>query len=138
VIPAEITAKHGVSQEDVFRHGGNAQGIEDAVFNFATVAHDHLNTAYDMLKAEGSQGRVPGDALPVFLAGVRVIRVVTMDGDFADNSTRCQTGSCGQLPPSARKGRLQRVRPETTAQRRAASVADVVGVLQKASMNASW
>ncbi|KAF8195570.1 isoprenoid synthase domain-containing protein [Pholiota molesta] len=72
VIPAEITAKHGVSQEDVFRHGGDAQGIEDAVFDFATVAHDHLNTAYDMLKAEGSQGRVPGDALPVFLAGVPV------------------------------------------------------------------
>lgn len=138
VIPAEITAKHSVSQEDVFRHGGDAQGIEDAVFEFATVAHEHLNTAYDMLTAEGSQGRVPEEALPVFLAGVRVICVVTTDGDFADNSAWCHPGSCGQLPPSTRKSRLQRVRPEAAAKRRLAGMADVDGVLQTAFVNASW
>ncbi|KAH9936315.1 isoprenoid synthase domain-containing protein [Fomitopsis serialis] len=37
MIPAEITARHGVSQEEVFRKGGQASGIEDAVFEFATV-----------------------------------------------------------------------------------------------------
>ncbi|KAF8903159.1 Squalene/phytoene synthase, partial [Gymnopilus junonius] len=73
VIPAEITAKHGVSQEEVFRHGPQAQGIEDAVFEFATLAHDHLTTARDMLTSfEGSNGRVPREAMPIFLAGVPV------------------------------------------------------------------
>ncbi|KDR82829.1 hypothetical protein GALMADRAFT_220830 [Galerina marginata CBS 339.88] len=72
-IPAEITAKHGVSQEDVFRHGPQAHGIEDAVFEFATIAHDHLNTARDMLvNSDGSNGRVPREAMPVFLAGIPV------------------------------------------------------------------
>ncbi|CAL1713125.1 unnamed protein product [Somion occarium] len=36
VIPAEITAKHGVNQEEVFRYGGEAKGVDDAVFEFAT------------------------------------------------------------------------------------------------------
>ena len=38
IIPAEITARHGVSQEDVFRKGPGAKGIDDAVFEFATLA----------------------------------------------------------------------------------------------------
>src|SRR5882762_1722187 len=37
VIPAEVTAKHGVSQEEVFRKGPGASGIDDAVYEFATV-----------------------------------------------------------------------------------------------------
>ncbi|KAJ3509997.1 hypothetical protein NLJ89_g4917 [Agrocybe chaxingu] len=73
VIPAEITAKHGVSQEEVFRHGPDAEGIEDAVFEFATLAHDHLNTARTMLAAsDGANGRVPREAMSVFLPGVQV------------------------------------------------------------------
>ena len=69
VIPAEITARHGVSQEEVFRKGGNAKGIDDAVFEFATVANDHLITAREMFKETG--GKVPGPARPVFLSAVR-------------------------------------------------------------------
>ncbi|KAH9841568.1 isoprenoid synthase domain-containing protein [Rhodofomes roseus] len=65
VIPAEITARHGVSQEEVFRKGGQAKGIEDAVFEFATVANDNLQTSLEMLKTE-----VPGRARPVFLNAV--------------------------------------------------------------------
>jgi len=72
VIPAEITAKHGVTQEDMFRHGPQAVGIEDAVFEFATIANDHLLTARDMFKEEGLGGKVPVRAMPVFLAGVPV------------------------------------------------------------------
>lgn len=68
VIPAEITARHGVSQEDVFRQGGNAKGIDDAVFEFATLANDHLITARDMFKETGE--KVPGPVQPVFLAAV--------------------------------------------------------------------
>lgn len=70
IIPAEITAKHGVSQEDVFRYGPEAQGIEDAVFEFATLANDHLLTAQDMFKEEGMGGKIPMEAMPIFLAGV--------------------------------------------------------------------
>lgn len=68
VIPAEITARHGVSQEEVFRQGGNAKGIDDAVFEFATVANDHLITAREMFKDTDS--KVPGPARPVFLSAV--------------------------------------------------------------------
>jgi NADH dehydrogenase [ubiquinone] 1 alpha subcomplex assembly factor 6 len=71
IIPADITAKHGVSQEDVFRHGPQAAGIEDAVFQFATTGNDHLLTARDMFKSEMMGGKVPASAMPVFLAGVR-------------------------------------------------------------------
>ena len=72
VIPAELTARHGVRQEDVFRRGGNADGISDAVFEFATVANDNLLTAREMFKQSGGDGgKVPRHAMPVFLYGVR-------------------------------------------------------------------
>lgn len=71
VIPAEITARHGVVQEDVFRRGPEAKGIEDAVFEMATLANDHMATARGMFKEEGMGGKVPAMAMPVFLAGVR-------------------------------------------------------------------
>ena len=80
VIPAEITAKHGVKQEDVFRQGPHTPGMDDAVFEFATMAHDHLTTAREMLmNSEQFNGRVPIEALPIFLGGVRVISVVATD-----------------------------------------------------------
>ncbi|EJF63423.1 isoprenoid synthase domain-containing protein [Dichomitus squalens] len=72
IIPAEITARHGVRQEDVFRRGGNADGISDAVFEFATVANDNLLTAREMFKQSsgGEGGTVPRVAMPVFLYGL--------------------------------------------------------------------
>jgi len=70
IIPAEITARHGVSQEEVFRKGGDARGIQDAVFEFATVANDHLTTALEMFNEDGFDGKVPPRARPVFLSGV--------------------------------------------------------------------
>jgi NADH dehydrogenase [ubiquinone] 1 alpha subcomplex assembly factor 6 len=69
VIPAEITARHGVKHEDVFRHGGTAAGIDDAVYELACVAHGHLNSAREMF-ANNEGGKVPPRAAPVFLAGV--------------------------------------------------------------------
>ena len=78
VIPAEITAKHGISQEDVFRKGPAAKGIEDAVFDFATIANDNLITARGMFK-EGA-GKVPADAMPVFGAGASGIFVTDIEG----------------------------------------------------------
>ncbi|EFI27201.1 hypothetical protein CC1G_15026 [Coprinopsis cinerea okayama7 len=70
VIPAEITAKHGVNQEEVFRRGPGAEGLEDAVFEFATIANDHLITAREMFNQEGMNGLIPDAALPIFLSGV--------------------------------------------------------------------
>ena len=70
VIPAEITAKHGVVQEEVFRKGSGARGIEDAVFELATLANDHLNTARSMFTEGGFGGKIPPAVMPVFLAGV--------------------------------------------------------------------
>ncbi|KAI8969643.1 isoprenoid synthase domain-containing protein [Trametes punicea] len=71
VIPAETTARHGVRQEDVFRRGGGADGISDAVFEFATVANDNLLMAREMFKSLGDgSGKVPEAAMPVFLYGI--------------------------------------------------------------------
>lgn len=67
VIPAEITAKHGVSQEDVFRKGSATKGIDDAVFDLATIANDNMIAAREMFK--DSTGKVLRDAMPVFGAG---------------------------------------------------------------------
>ena len=76
VNPAELTAKHGGNQEEVFRYGGEARGIDDAVFEFATVANDHLITAREMFKVEESSsgGKVPDRARPVFLSAVSGLR----------------------------------------------------------------
>ena len=68
VIPTEITARHGVSHEDVFRKGSGAKGIEDAVFEFATIANDNMITAREMFKEDS--GKVARNAMPVFGAGV--------------------------------------------------------------------
>ncbi|KAI0034642.1 isoprenoid synthase domain-containing protein [Vararia minispora EC-137] len=70
VIPAEITARHGVRQEEVFRRGGATEGLADAVFELATVGNDHLMTAREMLKE--LEGKVPRGAMGVFAAGVPV------------------------------------------------------------------
>jgi NADH dehydrogenase [ubiquinone] 1 alpha subcomplex assembly factor 6 len=70
VIPAEITARHGVSQEEVFRRGAEAEGVRDAVWEFASTANEQLNVARDTFRA-GGDGKVPRGAMPVFLAGVR-------------------------------------------------------------------
>ncbi|KAF8914932.1 isoprenoid synthase domain-containing protein [Mucidula mucida] len=76
VVPAEITAKHGVVQEDVFRKGSGARGIDEAVFELATLANDHLNTARSMFKEGGFEGKVPPTVMPVFLAGVPVANIL--------------------------------------------------------------
>ncbi|KAF7365215.1 UPF0551 protein, mitochondrial [Mycena venus] len=69
-IPLDLCARHGVKQEDVFRHGGNANGVDAAVYDFAVLANDHMLTAREVFKGTG--GKVPAVAMPVFLAGVPV------------------------------------------------------------------
>ncbi|KAK3952251.1 Squalene/phytoene synthase [Pseudoneurospora amorphoporcata] len=50
LLPLDVMAEVGVWEEDVFRRGPNAEGLQDAVFKVATRANDHLITARDMLK----------------------------------------------------------------------------------------
>ncbi|KAK0221836.1 isoprenoid synthase domain-containing protein [Armillaria fumosa] len=89
IIPAELTAKHGVVQEDVFRKGADAPGIEDAVFELATLANDHLQTARSMFKEDGFEGKVPRAVMPVFMAGVSV----------ASNLTRLEKANFNAFEP---------------------------------------
>ena len=69
VIPANITAKHHVNHEEVFRKGPQAHGISDAVFEFAVVANDNLITAREMFRLDVG-GKVPREAMPVFVNAV--------------------------------------------------------------------
>ncbi|KAH7885345.1 isoprenoid synthase domain-containing protein [Phlebopus sp. FC_14] len=74
VIPAEITAKHGVNQQDVFSSSRSSKPLEDAVFEFATIANDNLITARNMFTDMG--GKVPREAIPVFAAAIPVAYVL--------------------------------------------------------------
>ena len=108
VIPAEITSKHKVVQEEVFRRGPQAAGIEAAVFEFATLAHDHLNTARSMLggdRSEDPRNKVPKESLPVFLAGVSGLYV--QDRGACASFTLCSFVSF-QVPVSNYLGRLEK------------------------------
>ncbi|KAI9493152.1 isoprenoid synthase domain-containing protein [Zychaea mexicana] len=67
VLPAQITAKFNISQEEVFRYG-HAEGLEDAIFEVATAANDQLLTARSMLDS------VPPSAFPVVLSAVPTAR----------------------------------------------------------------
>ena len=68
VIPAEVTAKHGVNQQEVLTKRESSKALEDAVFEFATIANDNLITARNMFRETG--GKVPPEAMPVFVAAV--------------------------------------------------------------------
>ncbi|KAK3944333.1 Squalene/phytoene synthase [Diplogelasinospora grovesii] len=50
LLPLDVMAEVGLKEEDVFRKGPNADGLQDAVFKVATRANDHLITAREMLQ----------------------------------------------------------------------------------------
>jgi len=50
LLPLDVMAEVGVREDDVFRNGPNADGLQDAVFKVATRANDHLITAREMLE----------------------------------------------------------------------------------------
>ncbi|CAG8462491.1 4797_t:CDS:2 [Funneliformis mosseae] len=62
-LPSEITAKYNISQEEIFR-SGPVKGLEDAIFEVATLANDHLLTARTFLP------NIPNKALPALLLAV--------------------------------------------------------------------
>ncbi|GAB1320873.1 Squalene/phytoene synthase [Madurella fahalii] len=59
LLPLDVMAEVGLREEDVFRQGPNAGGLQDAVFQVATRANDHLITAREMLK-NLQAGKGPG------------------------------------------------------------------------------
>ncbi|CAO3658624.1 unnamed protein product [Rhizopus stolonifer] len=66
VLPAEITAKYNVSQENIFR--GQVDGLDDVVYDVATAAYDQLLTARSLLSS------IPSDAFPALLSAVPYIK----------------------------------------------------------------
>ncbi|RIA87313.1 isoprenoid synthase domain-containing protein [Glomus cerebriforme] len=63
LLPSVITAKYNISQEEIFRKGP-VKGLDDAIFEIATLAHDHLLTARTFLQ------NIPNQALPALLSAV--------------------------------------------------------------------
>ncbi|KAK4167632.1 NADH dehydrogenase complex I, assembly factor 6 [Cladorrhinum sp. PSN259] len=59
LLPLDIMADAGLKEEDVFRYGPKAEGLQDAIFHVATRANDHLITAREMLKNLRA-GQAPG------------------------------------------------------------------------------
>ncbi|KAK0704627.1 Squalene/phytoene synthase [Lasiosphaeris hirsuta] len=59
LLPLDVMAEAGLKEEDVFRRGPNADGLQDAIFKVATRANDHLITAREMMKNLKS-GEDPG------------------------------------------------------------------------------
>ncbi|KAK5994425.1 NADH dehydrogenase (ubiquinone) complex I [Cladobotryum mycophilum] len=59
LLPLDVMADEGVKEEEVFRQGPNAPGLQDAIFKVATRANDHLITAREMLKRL-KEGQDPG------------------------------------------------------------------------------
>jgi NADH dehydrogenase [ubiquinone] 1 alpha subcomplex assembly factor 6 len=59
LLPLDVMAQVGLKEEDVFRKGPDAEGLQDAVFKVATRANDHLITAREMLQ-HLQAGREPG------------------------------------------------------------------------------
>ncbi|TDL17871.1 hypothetical protein BD410DRAFT_793908 [Rickenella mellea] len=101
VIPASITAKHGVNQEEVFRRGPEANGIEDAVYEFAVVANDHLLTARGMFKeGESAKMKVPSEAIPVILGAVPAVNYLSRleAANFNAFEPKLQTRDSIRLP----------------------------------------
>lgn len=61
LLPLDVMAEANVREEDVFRMGGEAPGLKDAVFTVATRANDHLITAREMLSKLRSEGTLGHD-----------------------------------------------------------------------------
>ncbi|KAF2627457.1 hypothetical protein BU25DRAFT_411063 [Macroventuria anomochaeta] len=56
LLPLDVMAEANLQEEHVFRMGGEAPGLKDAVFAVATRANDHLITAREMLAKLRSEG----------------------------------------------------------------------------------
>lgn len=67
-IPQETLLKHGVSQERIYRDQEKDKGVENCVFEIATIAHQHL------AKARSLRDKIPQDCLQILLPAVAIDR----------------------------------------------------------------
>ncbi|GAA6020367.1 hypothetical protein JCM10207_002084 [Rhodosporidiobolus poonsookiae] len=65
VIPLEVATRHQLQEEALFRHGPEAEGLQDAVATLAGIAEAELRTARECF--DGTTG-IPKRAVPVFLS----------------------------------------------------------------------
>ncbi|TGZ84197.1 hypothetical protein EX30DRAFT_346866 [Ascodesmis nigricans] len=68
VLPLDICAHHGLKQEEVLRYGPEAKGLQDAVFEVAVRANDHLITAREMAKE--ARKEVDRDVFATYLPAI--------------------------------------------------------------------
>ncbi|KAG6240227.1 hypothetical protein E4U25_008289 [Claviceps purpurea] len=61
LLPLDLMAEEGITEEEVFRVGPDAHGLTHAVFKLATRAHDHIHTARQMMNRLLA-GEAPGHA----------------------------------------------------------------------------
>lgn len=57
-VPQEILMKHGVSQERFFRSKPDDKGVEEVVFEIATLAHQHLEKSLALLTQVPKQSKI--------------------------------------------------------------------------------
>lgn len=84
LLPLDVMAEIGLREEDVFRKGPAAEGLQDAVFKVATRANDHLLTAREML-GNLRAGRDPGHE---YEHEGETEHVYTEEGDGGDSTAR--------------------------------------------------
>ena len=92
-IPIEVAAKHGVSQEDIYRKM-NSESLAEAVYEVASVADAHLKQAHALANT------VPLAAIPVLLPAVptRVLLDVLKKVHFNVFDPKLSGGVCGVSP----------------------------------------
>lgn len=95
-IPQEILMKHGVSQERFFRSKANDKGVEDVVFEIATLAHQHLEKSLALMPKV-----VPKESKIIFLPAVTARRYLERLRNANFNLTDKRLGVRDSLLPFA-------------------------------------
>ncbi|CEH15860.1 Phytoene/squalene synthetase [Ceraceosorus bombacis] len=101
-LPREYLGAHNVVEEQVFRLGPKAHGLQDAVFDTATRANDYFISARKEI--EGLQGgRIPDEVVGVLLSSVNPLlflrQLEKVDFDVFDPSLQqVATGRGWKLP----------------------------------------
>jgi NADH dehydrogenase [ubiquinone] 1 alpha subcomplex assembly factor 6 len=101
IIPTDITSKHSLVHEHVFRQGPNTDGLQDAIFELATLANDHLVTSRSMFHKD----KVPAGAVPIFMAGV--CNLLHFDLCGGADISGCMSHTFPQVPVAGFLQRLQ-------------------------------
>jgi NADH dehydrogenase [ubiquinone] 1 alpha subcomplex assembly factor 6 len=92
-IPQELLIKHGISQERFYRSKDNDKGVEDVVFEIATLAHQHLE------KSTALMPKVPKEARISFLPMIATKRFLEKLRRVSFNLTDKSVGKRDSMLP---------------------------------------